>query len=411
MATAEGFPPELLSEPASARLAYFAGKVVAHPRLKEAHGALMGALRRPGDASLILVFGPTGVGKTTLRLRVERQLTLEALPELERNPGRLPVVALEAVASEAGQFNWKDYYLRALAALEEPMARHKIDLDQRSDGRCPLAPSRRDRVGQPETWRAAAPALRRALEQALLARRPSAFILDEAQHLGKMASGRRLLDQMDALKSLSAMTGTVHVLIGTYELLRLADLSAQLSRRSTEIHFGRYRAESAEDLRAFKSVLLTFQRHLPLAAKPDLLGHYEYLYERSVGCVGVLKSWLNRALAAVLEEGGDSLSESHLAGQAEPTRKLLSLAREIKEGEEALAGRDRQGDELGMLLGMSPKLTPAAGERSSPPSVDALEAGQQQLLGDGSSRRRVARVGQRRPVRDPVGEGRREHAS
>jgi hypothetical protein len=306
-------------------------------------------------------------------------------------------VALEAVASEAGQFNWKDYYLRALTALEEPMVRHKIDLVGRSERPTPIA-IRRDRVGQPESWRAAAPALRRALEQALLQRRPSAFIVDEAQHLGKMASGRRLLDQMDALKSLSAMTGTVHVLIGTYELLRLADLSAQLSRRSTEIHFGRYRAESAEDLRAFKSVLLTFQRHLPLAAEPDLLGHYEYLYERSVGCVGVLKSWLNRALAAVLEEGRDSLSKSHLAGQAEPTRKLLSLAREIKEGEEATAGRDREGEELGLLLGTAVKAIrvaqPELGQRPSPEAGD---------------RRRVGRVGQRRPVRDPVGEGRQEH--
>jgi hypothetical protein len=399
MATAEGFPPELLSEPASARLAYFVGKVVAHPRLKEAHGALMSGLRRPGGASLILVLGPTGVGKTTLRLRVERQLTLEALPELERDPGRLPVVALEAVASEAGQFNWKDYYLRALTALEEPMARHKIDYSQRGEETAPPIAIRRDRVGQPETWRAAAPALRRALEQALVQRRPSAFIVDEAQHLGKIASGRRLLDQMDTLKSLSAMTGTVHVLIGTYELLRLADLSAQLSRRSTEIHFGRYRAESAEDLRAFRSVLLTFQRHLPLAVEPDLLGRYEYLYERSVGCVGVLKSWLNRALAAVLEEGGDRLGRRHLEGQAEPTRKLLSLAREIKEGEEALAGRDREGEELGVLLGTAVKAI----------RVGEPELGQQQGSGDGGSRRRVGRVGQRWPVRDPVGEGRQEH--
>lgn len=398
MTTAEGFPRELLSEPVSARLAYFAGKVVAHPRLKEAHGALMSALRRPGGASLILVFGPTGVGKTTLRLRVERQLIEESLPELEKDPGRLPVVALEAVAPESGQFNWKDYYLRALTALEEPMARHKIDYSQRGEETAHPIAIRWDRVGQPETWRAAAPALRRALEQALVQRRPAAFIVDEAQHLGKMASGRRLLDQMDTLKSLSAMTGTVHVLIGTYELLRLADLSAQLSRRSTEIHFGRYRAESAEDLLAFRSVLLTFQRHLPLAVEPDLVGRYEYLHERSVGCVGVLKSWLNRALAAVLEEGGGTLGESHLAGQAEPTRKLLSLAREIKEGEEALAGRDREGEDLGLLLGTAVKAT----------RVAEPELGERQRSEDGD-RRRVGRVGQRRPVRDLVGEGRKEH--
>lgn len=393
MAMADGFPPELLSQPASARLAYFVGKVVAHPRLRETHEALLGAIRRSGGGSLVLVFGPTGVGKTTLRLRVEKQLIEEALPEMEKDPGRLPVVGLEAVASESGQFNWKDYYIRALMALDEPLIQHKVDYRKRA--------LHRDGSGQPDTGRAAAPVLRRALEQTLLQRRPAAFILDEAQHLKKMASGRRLLDQMDTLKSLAAMTGTVHVLIGTYELLALADLSAQLSRRSVEIHFGRYHPECAEDLVAFRSVLLTFQRHLPLAVEPDLVARYEYLYERSVGCVGVLKSWLNRALAAVLEEGGTTLSHRHLDGHAEPIRKLLSLAREIKEGEEALPGGDREGGELRMLLGMQMKPIRAAVAKPDP--------GEQQRSQGGSTQRRVGRVGQRRPVRDPVGEVRQEH--
>ena len=63
----EGLPRELLSQPPEARLAYFAAKVVAHPRLAEAHRAVRDALRQPTGASMILVYGPTGVGKTTLR--------------------------------------------------------------------------------------------------------------------------------------------------------------------------------------------------------------------------------------------------------------------------------------------------------------------------------------------------------
>lgn len=393
MATSDSFPRELLSQPIVARLAYFAGKVVAHPRLKETHQALLSAIRQPAGAALILVFGPTGVGKTTLRLRIEKQLIEEALPDMEQDPGRIPVVALEAVAAESGQFNWKDYYIRALMALEEPLVKHKIDYDHRA--------IRRDSAGQPDSGRTAAPVLRRALEHCLLQRRPAAFIVDEAQHLKKMASGRRLLDQMDTLKSLAAMTGTVHVLIGTYELLGLANLSAQLSRRSVEIHFGRYHAESAEDLLAFKSVLLTFQRHLPLAVEPDLIGHHEYLYERSVGCVGVLKNWLNRALAAAIEEGGTTLAERHLERQADPTRKLLSLAREIKEGEEALSGSDRERDELRTLLSLPAQ--PILAGRAGP------EPGAQQRSDGASARQRVGRVGQRQPMRDPVGGVKQEH--
>lgn len=70
-----GFSPELLMQPHPAdRLAYFAAKVVAHPRLMDAHRAVHDALRQPTPPSLIVLYGPTGVGKTTLRLRLEQPL-------------------------------------------------------------------------------------------------------------------------------------------------------------------------------------------------------------------------------------------------------------------------------------------------------------------------------------------------
>ena len=58
---------------------------------------------------------------------------------------------------------------------------------------------------------------------------------------------------MDTLKSLAATTGTMHVLTGTYELLGLTNLSAQPSRRSVEVDFGRYRATVDKDGLAFKA--------------------------------------------------------------------------------------------------------------------------------------------------------------
>ena len=98
----EKFPRELLGQPKEARLAYFRSKIVAHPRLKEVHLAVMNAIRQPTGVLLILVLGPTGVGKTTLRLGIEKQLREEALPELEQGQGRVPVVGIEAIAPESG---------------------------------------------------------------------------------------------------------------------------------------------------------------------------------------------------------------------------------------------------------------------------------------------------------------------
>ena len=290
----DGFPRELLTQPTAERLAYFAAKVVAHPRLVDAHRAVHDALRQPTAPSLIVLYGPTGVGKTTLRLRLEQQLITEALPALERDTARVPVLAVEAIAPESGQFKWKDHYARALVSLNEPQLDRKVMVN---------AAVNPDAVRPTIRRSAAAPALRWVLEQCLRQRRVGVCLIDEAQHLKRLASGRRLLDQMDTLKSLAATTGTMHVLIGTYELLgltSLTNLSAQLSRRTVEIHFGRYRASVDKDRLAFKSVLLTFQRQLPVSEEPELVGLWERLYEGCLGCVGILKSWLNRALAALV---------------------------------------------------------------------------------------------------------------
>src|SRR5258708_627979 len=282
-APVQGFPRDLLTQSIASRLRYFAAKVVAHQRLKEIHTSLLHAIRYPAGASLILVFGPTGVGKTTLRQRIERQRLEDAVISSTTNPGHIPVVAMEAASPDSGSFHWKDYYTRALLALDEPFIADKITYDVRD--------MHRDEQGRLVIERnLTIPDLRRALEKTLLYRQPRAFIVDEAQHFRKMASSRSLLDQMDNLKSLAGMTHTVHVLVGTYELLGLTNLSAQLSRRSIEIHFSRYHADKPEDSKEFKKLLRTLQKHLHIEEDPDLEYQSDYFYEHCL-VVHSAKAW------------------------------------------------------------------------------------------------------------------------
>ncbi|MEH2306980.1 ATP-binding protein [Nostoc sp.] len=377
MTRLNGFPLELLTRPATERLAYFKDYTVAHPRLKEVYEILMRTIAEPAGASFIFVYGPSGIGKTTLWLRVEQKLKELALPKLESDRARVPVVGIEAVAPESRYFNWKEYYTRALITLEEPLIDHKFDYGVRGISR--------DNFGKINVEsKVVAPALRRALENALIHRHPDVFFVDEAQHFGKVASGYKLQDQLDCLKSLANMTGILHCLLGTYELLTFRNLSGQLSRRSVDIHFRRYCADSPEDVQAFKSVLLTFQQHLPLAETPNLVDHWEYFYERTLGCIGTLKDWLTRALNDALDREATTITLKDLQKRALSVAQCQKMFKEIQEGERQLSETEADVQNLRSLLGL--RMKPIGLPEETPKTT-----------------RPPGKVGKRKPKRDPIG--------
>ena len=343
-----GFPRELRTQPWRARLEYFRDYTIAHPRLVAARDALVGAIHERAPNSLILVLGPTGVGKTTLRMKIEQIMITKMLADLRADPGRLPVVSVECIAPESGTFGWRDHFRRLLLEMEEPLVDYKLNPD------APVRVGNRAVKFLPSA-RAAGSEYHYAVELALRFRRPVAVLIDEAQHLARMGSGRRLSDQLDVIKSIANRTGTIHVLLGTYELLAFRNLSAQLSRRSIDIHFQRYRADDSGDRRMFLTVLRSFEQHLPLAQPPDLVNEWEYLYERSIGCVGVLKDWLVRALTRVFARNAPVLTPRDLREHALSVSQCEKLLAEAVEGESRLAESAEQRSRLRTRLGLIPQ--------------------------------------------------------
>jgi energy-coupling factor transporter ATP-binding protein EcfA2 len=385
MASPAGYPADLLKQSWSARLAHFQRYTVAHPRLIEAKEGLVAAIQNSEPNSLVFVFGPTGVGKTTLRLKAEQILTAQLREELEQDRGRLPVVSVEAVAPESGGFSWRDHFKRLLLQMNEPLIEYKQDLHTGFVARSPARP-------KPTTSD-----YRYGVEQALRFRRPAAVMIDEAQHLAKIGSGRRVLDQLDVIKSIANQTQTVHVLYGTYDLLAFRNLNGQLSRRSVDVHFARYRAESVSDRNAFVSVLNSFAQQLPIPDPPDLAHDWEFLYERSIGCVGVLKQWLIRALSVALRTGETTLSRHNLESQAPSIAQADKMISEASEGEMRLIDSNeaalRLREQLGLVLPTQSQSV-AVKQSGSAPGLQTTR-----------------HPGQRRPTRDIIGARESLHAA
>lgn len=361
------------------RLDRFRAYTVAHPRLVEAKETLMNAIRGAEPNSLIFVFGPTGVGKTTLRLKIEQLIAAELLSELREDLTRIPVVSVEAVAPESGSFNWRDHYRRLLHQLDEPLIDRKLNrqLEESSAG-----PTMRFMP----TSRAVGNEYRHAVEQAIRYRRPVAVMIDEAQHLGKIASGRRLLDQLDVIKSIANQTKTVHVLFGTYDLLAFRNLNGQLSRRSIDVHLARYRAEDSDDRQTFINVVQSFEKELPFEELSNLVSDWEFLYERSLGCVGILKEWLVRAATMAYRNGSRKLTRAAVESQALCLAQCEQLHRETTEGELKLSESREAVMRLREKLGLSTRGTESARPTPQAPLV------------------RLRRPGQRAPTRDAIGQ-------
>ncbi len=229
-------------------------------------------------------------------------------------------------------------------------------------------------------------------EHAVHYRRPRAIFIDEAQHLGKIGGGSSLLGQLDFLKSLAILTNTVYVLAGTYELLTLDVLSAQLGRRTMVVHFPRYQATNKDDVRAFKTVLQAFQRHLPVEEMPDLVSRWQDCYACTAGCIGLLKEWLLKALTEALEKSAKTISPEILAHHAPSLAFREQMMTEIEEGEKGFSYDETAEDELRKRMGLPRRRKPK--EEETAPE----ETNQEQK----AAKKRTSSVGHRSPSHDPV---------
>ncbi len=365
----ERFDPSLLLQPPEVRLNYFENTcIIMHTQLVEACDKILRAICSPGEGSslrrpgkMVLVIGPTRVGKTTLIGQLEKQLLDRAKERMLLDPSFIPFVTINIPSS--GRFEWIDYYKAVLRMIGDPF------IDRRN-------PRLRGRD------------LREAMEVALIQRKPFAVIVDEAQHLAKAARGSSLQDQIDQLKYFENVTGVSHVLVGTYEMRPFRKINAQLACRSIDVHFPRYDATEDDGRALFKSALWALQCQLPLEEEPLLVeDHWEFLYARSIGCIGQLKMHLNEALALALTEGAKTITKAHLLATALTEDRVVLAFNTALKGENDLFEAKGANERLIKMIWDAKKTeAPSAKE-----GIEGRGKDQDQPINPGPSKRNLIR--------------------
>ena len=352
---------------ASKLMAAFESKVLGHPVLKQVRSAVLEQIYAPSGQEITAVVGPTGVGKTTLSNNIEREILLEEQDRMRADPGYIPIIRIVAPAPELSRPSWGDFYKRTLILLKEPLIEQKGTDESR--------PGRKHR---------SVPDLRRAVENCFRYRKTRAFLIDEGQHLTRVPHGRHLIDQMETIKSLGDLSDIRILMVGTYDLLDILSLNGQSARRAGAIHFPRYRYDVPDEFKAFLNILGMFESRLPLPCQPSLVEQAEMIYLGTLGCVGLVKDWLSRAVWRALREGAHKVTAAHLKATAYHTSSLKKIAEEIRAGESRLLEDVDCEKSLRLLLGMR-------------------KEEQAQEGGAAPAQRSTWHVGERAPVRDKVG--------
>ncbi len=373
----------------------FRQKKVAHAKAKACLKRLILLLETARPESIIVLIGPGGVGKSTLLQRLKQHLIDFYGARMESDPGFLPYVSVKAVAGLDGTYNWKDGLTRTLVEAGEILIKSKainrfeVDLDGESVTRL------RALVREE---------LRRALENLFAHRGVPVLIIDEASAILMGRKGVPPLLQFEILKSLAVCLEKPILLAGAYDLLGILDGTGQLVRRSEVVHFSRYTHKGTTedlvddhpalvaDLEHFRNALHTFLEAIEVEKEADFTQFDEYFLMKSVGCVGNLKDWLERAYAMALDSESKILTLA-IIHATEPTNKTLSkLTTEAILGEEKL--RDLSDSDLAALQGWAevPEL---------PVKVSEGDFGATAVKP--RMPRKPIKPGKRGPSRDPIG--------
>ena len=321
-------------------------------------------------AKVVAVCGPTGVGKTTLMISISRTI-LDGSPT---GPEFMPVIQMLCPASGQKGYDFgRMHWTVLLDAMENPLTSFHWDPDDaarsRREGR-ERSPARRKSSGDDQQL---------AAEKYLKHRKTRVLMLDEAQHMVRVRGRTTVAENMDLVKRFGDASGVKQVLFGTEEMIEMFRCNAQLTQRTEEIFFDAYNAGSEADIESFETILRQLFLALPVRnpQELDLEKHFEEIFLRSVGCVGILKTWLVQALNRALNRNKETVSYSDLEQTALGNSRLLVIGEGIRKFRGFMHELPTD-DEVRKTLGMPTDSQPKA------------------------RRRRRERAGTRKAHRDPV---------
>src|SRR5258708_7088133 len=327
-----------------ARLAALQQYKIKHASLEKMDDLLKNAIDEHTSYGIVALYGPSGVGKSTVLKRIA-----ERCREEERDSSVVPIVVVQASPEDVGSASRLDCYRQVLHQLRGHVAVRDRILN------LPLAWQRGKKSTDPAEWLE----IRDAVSYALDLLKVKAVCIDEAQHLMQADAAQKPSIQLDWLKSLTNRSNLLYILIGNYSLYDFCHLNGQIARRMRDEHFSRYHLNRQEEAEEFTSALKKLLEQVPLQVNiPEMLTHWKWFGEWSIGCVGILSDWVVETAATLCRAGESVLTLEALTKHALKPAQRLRLETEARTGEFKIAeAKAKSEEDLQQLLGR-PSMVP-----------------------------------------------------
>ncbi|WP_018275144.1 ATP-binding protein [Teredinibacter turnerae] len=268
----------------------------------------------------LCVIGPTGVGKSKMNVYLVNYLVQQSLSGWR--PDCHHPIKIEAPPKEKQYFPWRSFIEDLLLLLGERDIRRKVDLDE-------VEKRKRNSMYPLFTSALTTPQLQRALKLRINILKPSVILVDEAQNMVEGISEKERKSNANRLKYWANKMDTKFILFGTHESKHFINLNEQLSRRIAPIYFPRY-SKTREGMERFAEFYLGLKSQLNLRVDTKIEDNFEDIYNYSLGCPGLLVTWIHHAISLCITLGATSITKPIWESQKMSATRLTTIERAIK---------------------------------------------------------------------------------